>query len=135
MAEEILTFQDWCIDTLCAILKEKHRYRGSLVDQGYKYTLKAIVDHFASMYYCGAGKVSKRSKKKEHINLWWDHLSEDSRGKFFSPLLMSKEAFGYCTDPQKSVDELRGKGGLLHLEHITPKGSLRSLVNISVGFW
>lgn len=122
MAKKLKTFQDWCIDTLSAILNAKKDYRGSLADQGYKYTLKAIIDHYASMYYCGAGNVSPRSREREHINLWWDHLSERSRRKFFAPLLMSKEAAKICLDCERGVDEFGGHEGLLRLEHITPKG-------------
>ena len=116
------SFQDWCIDTLCRILANKSRYRGSLADQGYKYTLKAIVDHFASMYYCGRGNASQRNEDKEHINLWWDHLNNATRSRFFSPLLMSVRAADCCLDPNLSVDKFGGQSGLLHLEHITPKG-------------
>ena len=115
-------FQNWCIDTLHMILANKSRYRGSLADQGYKYTLKAIVDHYASMYYCGRGNVSLRNRDKEHLNLWWDHLNNATRSRFFSPLLMSVRAAEYCLDPNLSVDKFGGQDGLLHLEHITPKG-------------
>ena len=129
------TFQEWCIDTLCMILKEKEHYRGSLCDQGYKYTLKAIIDHFASMYYCGRGKVSSRNKAKEHMNLWWDHLNTSTRERFFSRLLMSKDAAGYCLNPNWNIDEFGGRDGKLHLEHITPKGyiydKLQRLKNVS----
>ena len=121
-SEKLKTFQDWCIDTLCMILNKKEHYRGSMDDQGYKYTLKAIVDHYASMYYCGSGMVSHRNRRKEHINLWWDHLNNKTRRKFFSQLLMSVDAAKYCLDPNQSIDEFGGQGGKLHLEHITPKG-------------
>ena len=121
-SEDLKTFQDWCIDTLYMILKEKARYSGSLDDQGYKYTLKAIVDHYASMYYCGRGAVSRRNGEKEHINLWWDHLNNGTRVQFFSPLLMSSAAADYCLNPFRNIREFGGQGGKLHLEHITPKG-------------
>ena len=121
-SKRLKTFQDWCIDTLYMILKEKKHYRGSLDDQGYKYTLKAIVDHYASMYYCGRGMVSHRNRKKEHINLWWDHLNNNTRGRFFSQLLMSTTAASHCLNPNCNIDEFGGQGGKLHLEHITPKG-------------
>ena len=121
-SKQLKTFQDWCIDTLYMILKAKKNYRGSLDDQGYKYTLKAIVDHYASMYYCGRGMVSRRNRKKEHINLWWDHLNNNTRRQFFSQLLMSTTAASYCLNHNCNIDEFGGQGGKLHLEHITPKG-------------
>ena len=122
MPNRLKSFQDWCVDTLCSILVAKKDYRGSLEDQGYKYVLKAIVDHFASMYYCGAGNVSTINKKKEHINLWWDHLNERTRSSFFTSLLMSENAAQYCLDANRRHQTFGGHGGLLHLEHITPKG-------------
>lgn len=122
--ENLKTFQDWCIDTLSLVLGEKGNYRGSLDDQGYKYTLKAIVDHYASMYYCGQG-VSRNSTK-EHINLWWDHLNKRTRKRFFSPLLMSVAAAEYCLNPNRNIADFGGQGGKLHLEHITPKGYVYS---------
>ncbi len=129
------TYQDWCIDTLYVILKTKKHYRGSLCDQGYKYTLKAIVDHFASMYYCGRGEVSIRNRAKEHMNLWWDHLSNHTRERFFSRILMSKKASEYCLDLNCDIEGFGGLCGELHLEHITPKGyiynKLQRLRNVS----
>lgn len=118
--QKLKTFQQWCIDTLCMILQAKKQYRGNLSDQGYIYTIRSIVDHYASMYYCGQRKTLCRNKEKEHINLWWDHLNRSNREAFFAPLLMSKNAF-HILASTKNNKKLGEQNGLLRLEHITPK--------------
>lgn len=112
------TYQDWCVDTLLTILKSRARYRGHEQDQGYIYVIKAIINHYASMYYCGGQTRMMRNGDKEHLNLWWDHLNETNRKEFFSPLLMSKEALN-IVNLKCSLKEIKNK---LHLEHITPCG-------------
>ena len=125
------TYQQWCIDTLVRILGERENYRITHGDQGYKYVLKAIISHYASMYYVGKGGASKRRNGlcRNHLNLWWDHLNKKNAHYFFTSLIMSKEArkiyveFLKTADTEKSFsnrkDELKRK---LHIEHITPTG-------------
>ena len=71
-------YQQWCIDTLVRILGERENYRIAHEDQGYKYVLKAIISHYASMYYVSGSVTSRRknSRWRNHLNIWWDHLNE-----------------------------------------------------------
>ena len=57
------TYQQWCIDTLVRILIERGNCRITHGDQGYKYVLKAIISHYASMYYVGRVVTSNFKKK------------------------------------------------------------------------
>ena len=117
------TYQQWCIDTLVHILGERENYRITHRDHGYKYVIKAIISHYASMYYV----ASKRMKgcRRNHLNLWWDHLNKDNAHYFFNSLIMSKEAHKtyneFLRSTEKSFskrkDELKCE---LHIEHITP---------------
>lgn len=121
------TYQQWCIDTLVRILGERENYRITHGDQGYKYVLKAIISHYASMYYVGKDGASKRRNGlcRNHLNLWWDHLNKKNAHYFFTSLIMSKEAHKtyneFLRPAEKSFSErkceLKCK---LHIEHITP---------------
>ena len=121
------TFQQWCIDTIVHILQEKNKYHLVHGDQGYKYVLKAIISHYASMYYTGVKTISRRrdGSCRLHLNLWWDHLNSDNARYFFTPLIVSKNAhaiyanFLNCTMEGFSKERERLKKEL-HLEHITP---------------
>ena len=121
------TYQQWCIDTLVRILGERENYRITHDDQGYKYVLKAIISHYASMYYVVDGVTSKRKNGlcRNHLNLWWDHLNEDNAHYIFAPLIMSSSAYtiyneflhkttGSFTERRKELK------CTLHIEHITP---------------
>lgn len=121
------TYQQWCIDTLVRILGERENYRITHGDQGYKYVLKAIISHYASMYYVGKDGASKRRNGlcRNYLNLWWDHLNKKNAHYFFTSLIMSKEAHKtyneFLRPAEKSFSErkceLKCK---LHIEHITP---------------
>ncbi len=111
------TYQDWCIDFLYSMLKKQHSYCGSVKDQGYIYTIKSIITHYASMYYVGPDKKIMRNKGKEHLNLWWDHLSAKSEAVFYEPLLKSENAQIALEDSRGDIDKQKAK---LHLEHISP---------------
>ena len=112
------SYQDWCVDTIAAIFRSRMNYLGDWRDQGYIYVIKAIINHYASMYYCGAKSALMNNRSKEHVNLWWDHLNEANRKAFFSPLLMSTAALRRAKGrtPAKELKHY------LHLEHITPVG-------------
>lgn len=122
-----MTYQDWCVDTIVFILNERRKYQMTHGDQGYKYVLKAIISHYASMYYTGVKIVSKRKNGRDrlHLNLWWDHLNQDNARYFFTPLIVSKDAYATYTKSLDSTtngfsskkEELKKR---LHLEHITP---------------
>ena len=62
------TYQQWCIDTLVRILIERENYRMTHGDQRYKYVLKDIISHYASMYYMGR-VVTSNFKAKEGLCL------------------------------------------------------------------
>lgn len=113
------SFQDWCIDTLFLTLKSFDGYQGDLHDQGYIYSLKSLVNHYASMRRCTPEyKKAHPRCKKDHVNLWWDHLSESNRKDFFASLMRSDSA-NELLDGNLSTDDMRKQ---LHLEHITPCG-------------
>ena len=133
-------YQQWCIDTLVHILSERKKYRIAHEDQGYKYVLKAIISHYASMYYAGKDAASKRQNGlcRNHLNLWWNHLNKKNAHYFFTSLIMSKEAHKiydeFLGTTEKSFssrkDELKCK---LHIEHITPTEYIYDkLENLSV---
>lgn len=109
------TFQDWCIDTIVHILKNRKSYRGTLSDQGYVYAIDAIVKHYASMHYCKLPNVAKEGK--EHVNLWWDHMSQDRREVMFKSVMMSSAARKIATEKNLTVKRAKEK---LHWEHIVP---------------
>ena len=109
------TFQDWCIDTIVYILKNQKAYRGALKDQGYVYSIDAIVKHYASMYYCGVPNVAQ--KGKEHVNLWWDHMSQGRQKEMFKSVMMSRAARKIATEKDLTRERAQKK---LHWEHIVP---------------
>ena len=121
------TYQQWCIDTLVRILDERDNYRIAHGDQWYKYVLKAIISHYASMYYVGGGVTSRRKNGlcRNHLNIWWDHLNDKNAHYFFASLIMSsaahtiynkflKNTTGSFTERRKELKYA------LHIEHITP---------------
>ena len=121
------TYQQWCIDTLVRILGERENYRITHGDQGYKYVVKAIISHYASMYYVDGGVALKRKNGlfRNHLNLWWDHLNKDNAHYFFNSLIMSKEAHKtyneFLGPTEKSFSKRKDKlKRELHIEHITP---------------
>lgn len=121
------TYQQWCIDTLVRILSERKNYRITHEDQGYKYVIKAIISHYASMYYTGVKTFSRRKDGhcRLHLNLWWDHLNRDNARYFFTPIIVSKNAHAIYTNFLNRTTEgfLKERERLkkeLHLEHITP---------------
>ncbi|MBR2355651.1 MAG: hypothetical protein IKA69_04680 [Kiritimatiellae bacterium] len=125
------TYQQWCIDTLVRILSERENYRITHGDQGYKYVLKAIISHYASMYYVDGGAAPKRKNGlcRSHLNIWWDHLNDKNKHYFFNSLIASKSAYDIYQDfvnANFATDSFsRRKGSLkhqLHIEHITPTG-------------
>ena len=114
------TYQDWCIHTICSIINDKPKYRGVYNDQGYIYVIKAIIDHYSSMYYCPE-KFCK-NPEKQHINLWWDHLNRNNMDKVFKCLLMSRDAKKKVLDSVEKKSNPKQLKDELHFEHITPKG-------------
>lgn len=123
------TYQQWCIDTLVRILSEREDYRITHGDQGYKYVLKAIISHYASMYYVAEGVVPKRKNGlcRNHLNLWWDHLNDKNKHYFFNSLIASKSAYNIYQDfvsANFTTDSFSSRKGSLkhqlHIEHITP---------------
>ena len=114
------SFQDWCIDTLYATLRSLGDYYGKPHDQGYIYSLKSLVNHYASMRRCTSGyKKAHPRCNKDHVNLWWDHFSESNQDDFFTSLMRSDSANELLKQKDLNADDLRMK---LHLEHITPCG-------------
>lgn len=109
------TFQDWCIDVIVYFLKNKPTYRGTLKDQGYVYSIDAIVKHYASMYYCMLPDVAQEGK--EHVNLWWNHMSQDRREVLFKSVMMSSAARKIATEKNLTVKRAKAE---LHWEHIVP---------------
>ncbi len=119
MKKVLKTYQEWCIDTLYLLLKNKTDYDGDLRDQGYIYTIKSIINHYASMRRCTAEyKKAHPRCKKEHVNLWWDHFSQSNHVEFFSTLMRSDSAEELLKN-ESDADKLRAG---LHIEHITPCG-------------
>ena len=121
------TYQQWCIDTLVHILTDRENYRITYGDQGFKYVLKVIISHYASMYYVGEGVTSKRKNGlcRNHLNIWWDHLNDKNAHYFFSTLIMSSAAHTIYNEVLNmttgSFTERRKKLKCkLHIEHITP---------------
>jgi hypothetical protein len=113
------SFQDWCIDTLFLTLKSSDEYQGDLHDQGYIYSLKSLINHYASMRRCtDEYKKAYPRYKKGFVNLWKDYLHDYNRESFFSTLMQSESA-RYMVENEMDVDTLRDE---LHFEHITPCG-------------
>lgn len=122
-----MTYQDWCVDTVVFILNEVCKYKMTHGDQGYKYVLKAIISHYASMYSTDVKTISKRKngRTRLHLNLWWDHLNKDNARYFFTPLIVSKDAYiiyaKFLENATKGFSSQKDKlKKQLHLEHITP---------------
>ena len=114
------TYQEWCIDTIYSIMRDKNKYRGNVIDQGYIYPLKGIIDHYSSMYYTES--PLQRNMEKKHINIWWDHINRTNQKKLFGAVLMSSDA---KKKVKKSMEEQGNPKDLkkdLRFEHITPKG-------------
>lgn len=111
-----MTFQDWCVNTLEYILKNRNDFAITTKDKGFRYTVDAIVKHYAGMYHCSDLAVSK--KGRTCVNLWWDEMASNRRELMLKSVVLSKRAREVaCQKPLLSADELKGK---LHWEHIVP---------------
>lgn len=113
---ELKSYQDWCVETIAGILQKICGYKGTLIDQGYRYSIDAILKHYASMYYCI--DQDSRPQGKHHVNMWWNFCQRERRELMFAKLMMSTCAREKILE--KRNEPTSSLKGLLQFEHITP---------------
>ena len=110
------TPQDWIIDSLIYIFKNKDNYLGDfLKDDAYKYVLKAYADKYSNSYIEENGKL---------FNMYWDSFSEDDIKLIRESIIVSEESVKKLNNligKNKTKTEFRNAlKEMLHLEHLTP---------------
>ena len=124
------TPQDWYVEALSSILKEKRNYVGDFYkDEGYKYVLKAFADKYSNTFM--------QTDKKGNIklfNMYWNAFKPGEYDKIYKSIIVSEEAYKYLlSDEITEISKADAARKLLkknlHLEHLTPMGYSRMNLN------